>query len=394
MNAEIDDAVALVMLGFPSGTSAEHELRSLVTEAESVGCANLASKLIEFKEAATGGRLGALCAELRFAILLAPLVAAPPEFHTADAADIRFTADGVVCLLEVVHKSAPHPLSTVLNSEPALLASYATATDWKGAAHRLDAVLQSLPIAVQPWVSGELLKNQIGGREREKQELACSALADWLASELPSALARGATRLSHPDGVTYFGLTQLETTPGYMRGTAAVDAWFVGEGAFRQSIENKASKASARLQATGAGCYLIGLDIEDAFASSGHDIVSAALGPLFCRGGSGTSYSYRPVAPANQSAIEDAERRGRADLLKLALFDRLEHNSHGTEAGLYFESSFVDVSAILGLYYTNAVTFVPNPFSRTNIEPICQLFPATLAPIPESELSVFKARAR
>lgn len=388
MNADIENAITAVMLGHPTGTSGEDKLRSLVSEAESLGCTNLDKKLLEFKGAATSGRLGALCAELRFAIMVAPLATTPPAFHTLDAADIWFATDAGVCLLEVVHKSAPHPLSTVFYSEPALLASYATATDWKGAAHRLDVVLRSLPTAVRPWIPAELLKNQIGGKEREKQEMACGVLADWLASELPSAVAKRTARLVLPDGVTYFDLTPLDAAPGYMEGSAILSAWLYDDGTFRRSIECKASKATARLQSARACCYLIGLDIEDAFASTGRDIASTLLGPLRC---SAEKHSYRPVLLANQQRVADAEQQGRGDLLQLAHFDRTEQNLHGTDAGLYFEPSFADVTAILALYYTNEVQFVPNPFSRTNIDPIRQLFPAKLTPISRDELCGFTA---
>jgi hypothetical protein len=275
-------------------------------------------------------------------------------------------------------------------STPSRRCSQATRPQPTGKAQRIDLTLSfdHCRTAVRPWIPAELLKNQIGGKEREKQEIACGVLADWLASELPSAVAKRMARLVHPDGVTYFDLTPLDSVPGYMEGSAVLSAWLYDDGTFRRPIEYKASKATARLQSARACCYLIGLDIEDAFASTGRDIASTLLGPLCC---SAEKHSYRPVLLAHQQKVADAEQQGRGDLLQLAHFDRTEQNLHGTDAGLYFEPGFADVTAILALYYTNAVQFVPNPFSRTNIDPLRQLFPAKLTPISRDELCRFTA---
>lgn len=50
-------------------------------------------------------------------------------------------------------------------------------------------------------------------------------------------------------------------------------------------------------------------------------------------------------------------------------------------SGLVFDERVREqADGLLGLYYTDDLQFLPNPFTANAIEAICSLFPATLEP--------------
>lgn len=380
MTSPVEQAILEVLLGLPAGTLAELELRQLVGDLQALSCTNLAAKLREFKGAGASGRIGALCAELKLARLLARRLQSPVDFRTGNTEDVRFAIDGALCLMDARHRSSSDTAGAVFYPDPALLPTYATGNDWKQAAHRLHEVVNTLPIEIQPWLTSNLLHNPPTRRDRGLQEAACRDIANWLAAELPDAVRDARRQITHPDGRTRFELTLLDAPPGRILGSGCVDAWIPDEGTIRRDILEKSSKAKERLDAARASCYVVGLVIDDAFASTGTDLMSSLYGSGISRSTSSGTYSYRPVPVDRQRAYDDAVRLRRQDLLDLARLDRDETNLHGFPEGLYFDAACADVCGVLALYYTEQVQYLPNPFSLRNIDPLCRLFPQILTP--------------
>ena len=152
------------------------------------------------------------------------------------------------------------------------------------------------------------------------------------------------------------------------------------EGTSRQAILDKSQKAGKRLSETGAACYLIGLDIQDAFAANGYDLLTTVLGPLIELECTAESHLFRPATASSLSLIEEARQCGRGDLLDLAQLDPAKLEFEKYQDGLYFKSELRDVGGVAALYYTDEFQFVPNPFSSNNIEPIYRRFPRQLTP--------------
>jgi hypothetical protein len=372
----VDRGITAVLEGSPRDPLLEEGLRRIVAELERLGCRNIAEKLFEFK----GGNFDDLLAELRLARSVSRHLGCPVDFQVGDVADIRFIVDGVDCLLEVVHKSSPHPWSAVFHPTPAALERYASGRDWERAAHRLHMLLADLPIAIQPWVDAKFVRPEVGWRARAEQENACGEVADWLAAQLVGAVEASRTELHYTDGVTRFDVTPLDVAPGYVKGHASLKAWDVNEGTLRDSIEKKNAKAKERLLASGAGCYLVGLAIDDALASRGDELLTTLFGPpVVCEGRLG-GRTFRPVPASRRSRVDEARHRGRGALLDLAQFDPNKNNLYGQPEAVYFDPASAAVGGVLALYYTDALQFIPNPFSSNDIERVCLRFPAQLTP--------------
>jgi hypothetical protein len=358
-----------------AGSDDRRILRSLVADVVSAGCANVAAKLREYR----GGNVGDLIAEFRLGYRVAVQLSAVITFQTDDAADIRVTLEGDDYLVEVVHKSAPWPLLTVLYPDPTDLAAYAAGPSWKQSAVRLHRTIESLALELQPWVDAKLTKYVAGHAERCTQETACGEIADWLASELPSAMSVGKKVLAHPSGLARFDLKPLDEPPGRINGFGPLNADWVQPVSLRHSIAKKSTKAKARL-GTAAG-YVVGVVVDDAVASDGHQLLTSLLGPAICAwSGPGAHRNYRPVPLASRDLLNEARRRGRQDLLDLAMFDSDENELHKHDPGLYFNPICEYVSGVLALYYTEALQFVVNPFAATEIARLRAVFSATLMP--------------
>jgi hypothetical protein len=376
--SNIERALAAVLDGSPPNTLDEDQLRRIVVELDELGCLNIDGKLNESKAARQGGRLGSLLAELRFARSLSQHLGCTITFQVGDQADLRFVTEGIDCLLEVVHKSSSDPWSAVFHPDPADLDRYPLGNAWQRAAHRLHTTIMELPIEIQPWVAAEFIRELVDGRCRTAQERACGDVATWLAEQLPDAVHEGRTALVYHDRKTCFELTPLETAPGYVKGTAPVEGWFIAEDRLRQSIKKKSEKASGRLLANGADCYFVGLAIDDSFAASGHDILGTLFGTLVhC---DTTGRTFRPVPADHRFQIIEARQRGLENVLNLAALDPDQNDARESPKGLFFDPALSEVSGILVLYYTDTLQFIPNPFSTKDSAQVRSRFPNELTP--------------
>lgn len=366
------------MSGGSRGTQEEARLHELVAEARAFGVGNIYAKLDETKGYGKSGKLGDLLAELRMACAISRHLGRPVEFQVGNKADMRFGVDGRIVELEVVHRSVVAPWSAVFHPDPATLPEYASSSEpWKRAAHRLHLRLATLPIAIQPWVGASLLAPRATRRDRGEQERACGDVAEWLASELPAGLSAGTSRLQYVDGVTSFDLEPLDGPPGFVKGHGSAEAWIATEGASRASILAKASNATARLRESGAAHYLVGAVIDDALASGGRDTLTMLLGPLVQ---SELRSRYRPVALARRDRLLDARRGANAPLVTASLLAPEENDLHGFPEGVFLDPATSDASAVVALYYTDALQFVPNPLCSRALEDLVKLFPSELAP--------------
>lgn len=245
---------------------------------------------------------------------------------------------------------------------------------------RLHQAVESLPIKLQPWVDAKLTQYVAGYAERSAQENACGDIADWLASELPGAVSSQKPVLAHPNGLARFDLTMLDSPPGRITGSGPLNAAWVQPVSLRHSIAEKGSKARERLGS--AAGYIVGVVVDNAFASDGHQLLTTLLGPGVCaRLEDGSHKNYRRVPVEGRVLVEEARRCGRQDLLDLAMFDadKNEHDEH--DPGLYFDLTFKHVSGVVALY-TKAIQFVANPFAVMDIARLRAVFPSNLTPFP------------
>lgn len=377
MDAEVEAALTDVTPTLSADNDDLRILRSVAADVVSSGCANVAAKIREYR----GGNAGDLIAEFRLAHRTGVQLSAAITFQTDAAADIRITLNGEDYLVEVVHKSAPWPLSTVLHPDPADLAAYATGPSWKQSAVRLHETVESLPVELQPWIDAKLTQYVAGHAERSAQETASGDIANWLAAELPSAVSSGTLALAHPSGLARFDLKLLDSPPGRINGSGPLNPAWVQPVSLRHSILKKSSRAKERLGA--AAGYIVGVVVDDAIASNGHQLLNTLLGPGICaRLEDGSHKNYRPVPLAARVLVDEARRRGRQNLLDLATFDPDENEHHKHEPGLYFDPACEHVSGVVALYYTGAMQFVANPFAVMDIARLLAAFPSTLAPFP------------
>lgn len=145
-----------------------------------------------------------------------------------------------------------------------------------------------------------------------------------------------------------------------------------------EAIRNKSGK-----HPTSRGTlHLVGLVVDEAYASDGVALARVLLGPLVFveeSSASGGGRHHRGIPQAGQSLLQAAVKRGREDLLlNLAQLD--PGQSTPTQA-LFFEPTISErVDGILALYYTDELQLIPNPFSKQDIEPLCAAFPRQLKP--------------
>lgn len=375
----LEAAVRDVFRGSPAGTWDESELRRVVDGLVAMECVHVAEKLREKPGARVAHKLGDLMAELYVAEALSVHLGRPVTFQVGDAADLRFSVGGVDCLVEVVHKSSPHPWSAVFSPDPADIPHLATGPAWRRPAHQLHSLLQTLPVEIHPWVGSEFLKECVGHAARKQQEEACGAAADWLAKELPGAVQRGDRQLKYPSGDLRFDIVCIDRSPGYMCGFGPLDAWFGEDGTLGQSVLQKAKKARTRLTATGARCYVIATNVEDVIASDGTELQGVLLGPHVVSGTPGARRSFRSVPPEGQQLFVQAQQAGRHEMLQLANFDPAVQRSYA-DLGLFFDPRLEAVSAVLARYYTGTLQLVPNPFSSTDVTSLGRQFPTLFAP--------------
>ena len=108
---------------------------------------------------------------MRLARSIRTRIGAAVTFQTDAAADIRVTLNGMEYLIEVVHKSAPWPLSAVLHPNPADLAVYEAGPRWKQFAVRLHRMVESMAVELQPWVDAKLTHYVAGHAERARDHV-------------------------------------------------------------------------------------------------------------------------------------------------------------------------------------------------------------------------------
>ncbi len=382
--SEIDAALRDIVRASDLVDYDEDRLRRHVDEHLRLGSMRLVDKLREFR----GGRAGDLIAELRVSRALAIRFGTPPTFEVGDAPDFHFDIEGASVLVDVVHKSVSDALETVLYPHPDRLVACANpppGEEWKKPAATLAAALATLPVAVQPWLHGDLLRHVSGHAARAAQERDCSDVVDWLADQLPKAVNDGTMSLEHPRGLARFDLERIAAPPGRINGYGPLDAWIAHEGWFRHDIERKSRKAAERL-ARGGDCYLVGLAIDEAISSMGHHLQTTVLGPLICEciEPPDRHRNYRPVPLSAMAMYEQARQRGRGELLDVASFDPAMHELHGHQSGLYLDPVCESVAGVAAIYYTEELQFVPNAFSVTAIEPVVTRFPGQLEPAPIS----------
>lgn len=303
--SDIERAIVAVLAGQPHDPFEEERLRSIVDDLVRTGCRGIVDKLLEARTAPFS-RFEALIGELRLALSVSRQLTTAIRFDVGDAADIQFAVDGCHCLLEVVHKSAPSALAAVFYPTPADLQRYVNGSAWQQAALSLHNLIATLPITVQPWVTAAFAQPQVGWKARADQKNACGELASWLIANLPAAVTADQSQLRYNDGRTYFELSAIDAALGYMRGHISIETWLGSEDTLRNSIEHKNSKARKRLDATGADAYLVGLAVDDAWSSRGHDLETTLLGPMVQTDASLGNRTYRPVPASRRARIEDA----------------------------------------------------------------------------------------
>jgi hypothetical protein len=173
----------------------------------------------------------------------------------------------------------------------------------------------------------------------------------------------------------------LDSPPGRINGSDPLNAAWVQPVSLRHSIAKKGSRARERLGS--AAGYIVGVVVDDAIASNGHQLLTTLLGPDVCaRLEDGSHKNYRPVPVEGRALVEEAQRCGRQDLLDLAMFDADRNDHYGHDPGLYFDLTFKHVSGVVALYHTKAIQFVANPFAVMDIARLRAAFPSNLTPFP------------
>jgi hypothetical protein len=126
--------------------------------------------------------------------------------------------------------------------------------------------------------------------------------------------------------------------------------------------------------------------IDEAFACRGDVLANTFLGGLVSHSGTaGVSRHYRRVPRRCAHLIQAARDRGRGDIITLTQLDPDE--SADDRAGLIFDDDIrKNVDGVVALYYTNAMQFLPNPFTDAESTALLGLLPRTLEPvdIPEA----------
>ena len=123
--------------------------------------------------------------------------------------------------------------------------------------------------------------------------------------------------------------------------------------------------------------YIIGLVVDETYACLGDVLLNTLLGGLVWDSDLGRS--YRSVPANAQAVFQEAQLRGRGDLLAMAKYDPGQR--HDARPAVFFEKSvYEDVIGVIALYYTGDLQFVPNPFSARRIDDARQFFPPQLAP--------------
>lgn len=363
----------------------ERAVAYLVEQLRALPCRGLADKLDEYK--GRGCSAPDLIAELRMAIALLSATGARLDFQSGAAADLRLDGDGVNWTVEVEHKSAVSPFAAIFYPGPDDLAVYArSGVRWQSASARLHEIIRSLPIEIQPWIGGKLDEPCWGGSERAKQEETCGAIAEWLADELTRIEPGNPTQLTHE--LARFDVSPVEGRLGRIAGAGPLDTFWLREypsdedprvslsSWLRDAIVRKSKKDPVRH----GSVHFVGLVVDEAFACHGHVLTNTFLGGLVASGGGLTPMRhFRPVPKHGVGMIEDARNRGRGELLDLMYFDSQEPSS--AQDGLVFDAEVqANVDGVFALYYTNLLQFIPNPFSRRNVDVIRTLLPKTLLP--------------
>ena len=354
-------------------------------------CEGLAEKLKEYTH--PRAKLWNLAAELRMAATLSshlgPLAAI--ALQVGESPDLLLRK--LVCTVEVENKSNADAFADVFSPDSQSLQAYALGgKPWQKAALQLHEVVQALPVEIQPWVEGCLVEPVWSGIDRDDKDALCGQLAEWLATELRKLLQDCRTTLCHQ--LARFDVSPLERPPGMILGAGQVSVSYIREHPrssngipprkgltleerLGEAIRNKSGK-----HPTSRGTlHLVGLVVDEAYASDGFALARVLLGPLVFvdrSSASGGGRHYRGIPHAGQSLLQAAVKRGREDLLNLAQLD--PGQSTPTQA-LFFEPTISErVDGILALYYTDELQFIPNPFSKQDIEPLCAAFPRQLKP--------------
>lgn len=375
----LDEAILDVLSGCRHDPYDDKRLRTLVTEFGEYSCTGIEAKLHEARAAAPG-RFENFIGELQLARAVARHLRVPVRFNVGDAADAEFSIEGSTCLLEIAHLSAPSAYSAVFHPTDEDLHRYANGSRWQQACVALKGLLDTLAIAVQPWIAASFLQPQQGHKARGDQEEACGQLALWLMERLPKALEAGQTELRYTDGKTYFELSSIEAAPGFMKGHGGVEAWIDEGDTLHQVIERKSAKAARRLDATGAAAYVIGLVVDDPWHSSGMELETTLLGPLIHRESAVGARSYRAVPLQRLARFKDALALGRSECLHLAQFDSNENRTWQLAEGLFLDPAYDRVAGVIAIYYTGELQFIANPFCRDDPEPLRRGFPAQVRP--------------
>lgn len=358
-------------------------LRYLVEERSDARCSNMVGKLAEYS--GRGDAVENLIAELRLASALLRATNVRVVLQDGAASDLRLLIDDDVDVtVEVEHKSSYSAFSDIFYPDPDLelpLAAGERDSPSRAAARRLHAVVRSRNFLIDPWIDATLAEPLWGGKERAEQESATIAVADWLANEL-ATMPNQSGRLVHDHA--RFDLTLIEEV-GRITGYGPLEAYVVNDypnGSrvslfewFRTAVRRKARIASRHPERRGK-LHIVGLVIDEAFASQGFSLVNALLGAVTAAEGR----HYRAVPPGGAALLDEAIARGRSTMIESLAFDRTKTPRAGDDAIMFDREVHENIDGVLALYYTDSLQFVPNPFSQRDLGPSRELFPQQFEP--------------
>jgi hypothetical protein len=366
----------------------KNRLSGLRRDLQRLGAKGLDEKLSEYSHA--GAALENLTAELRMGLAISLATGLSIQFQSGEASDLRLQGEQLDCTIEVEHKSSASAFSGVFHPTQENLAEYASATKaWQVAAWRLHAAVMASAFEIHPWIDAKLSEPHWSWQERAEQEDACAVVANWLAEELQRVRVGHKAQLTHASA--RFDLIPLDGPPGRISGHGPLNAFWLranpteGDSRlslsewFGNSIQRKSAIAAKYPERRGA-VHLIGLVVDEAFACSGDVLASTLFGGLISYSGpSERCKIYRGVPESGRHLVMTARARGREDLLNRMQFDCDEPVRGGN--GLVFDEKVREhADGVLGLYCTDELQFLPNPFTTNAIEPLCSLFPDTVKP--------------
>ena len=308
-------------------------LTALVEDLLACSCGGLDDKFAEYASRGPDGG-PSLIAELRMAQCVSAAIGLPVQLQAGAESDLRVRLPcGVDLTIEVEHKSGSSAYGAVFHPEPDALTEYATSqVAWKQAAWQLARPFRprrsTCSLGLAPRSTNHAGVGQI---ETSRKSGVVGLLMDPSVSSRafqrgqPAQVERPGRVLRRDAGFraakkTSTALDRLAAFivreyPDDARPRTSLSAWLA------HGIQRKSKIAAGNPGRLGC-LHLVGLVINEAFASDGYVLKNTFLGGLVAEGGGPTPMRhYRRVPSARRAVLVEARERGRGHLLDVMQYD-------------------------------------------------------------------------